>query len=155
MENDRKVDVHILTSHTATLKSMGSKRNSPGVHSVLCTPRLSVMWYVRRSFIRKHRNRFFLKLVDHRKAGRFLPHLPLACLQDSDWTCQNHIHKQLEENKHGMYLHSQQGALSNYGPCTENHVAQWKQHSNTNKGNYSFNLSFVQRIECNIYEPIP
>ena len=83
---------------------------------------------------------FFLKLVDHRKAGRFLPHLPLACLQDSDWTCQNHLHKQLEENKHGMYLHSQQGAPANYGPCTGNRVAQWKQQLKYKQGNLQFEV---------------
>ena len=105
------MDVCILTSHTATLKSMESK----AVAIPLCTPcfakRLSVSvrclhWLAikhpkarERSFILKHRNRFFLKVVGHRKTGRFLPHLPLACLQDPDWTCQNHLSPQAAGGK--------------------------------------------------------
>ena len=138
-----KVDVHILTSHTTTLKSMGSKAIAIPPE---CTPCFALR--VCQScescealfFLETPQEVFFLKLVDHRKAGRFLPHLPLACLQDSDWTCRNHLHKQLEENKHGMYLHSQQGALANYGPCTGNRVAQWKQKLKYKQGNLQFEV---------------
>ena len=147
------VDVCILTSHTATLKSMESKAKRLSV-SVRCLHWLAIKHPKsrERSFILKHRNRFFFEGC-WPPQNRKVSSSSSSCLPARPWLdmSESSISTSSWRKTNGKHLHSQQVALSNDDPCTRNRVAQWNKNSNTNKGDYSSKLSLVQRIVCNIY----
>lgn len=153
-----KVDVHILTSHTTTLKSMGSKAIAIPPE---CTPCFALR--VCQScescealfFLETPQEVFSWSLLTTAKLeGFFLIFLLPACktltghvgiISTSSWR---------KTNTECTFTASR-GPLQTMAHALETAWHNENKNSNTNKGIYSSKLSFVQRIVCNIYEPIP
>ena len=148
-----KVDVHILTSHPWVQKPSQFPRSAlRALHSAF----VSHVSHVRRSFFWKHRKRFFSwsLLTTAKLEGFFLIFLLPACktltghvgiISTSSWR---------KTNTECTFTASR-GPLQTMAHALETAWHNENKNSNTNKGIYSSKLSFVQRIVCNIYEPIP